>query len=89
MLTWKRRNPKAQKRQVFPQKSLQPFKPQHMQHLFFIMSLQRISDIFLDSQSAMLFPLDPSQCIANLLSTLRCAKANRMQLFFVLGPVSP
>ena len=42
----------------------------------FIMSLKIISDIFVDSQSAMPLPLDPSQCIVNLLSTLRCAKAN-------------
>ena len=57
----------------------------------FIMSSKIISDIFLDSQSAMLLPLDPSQsqCIVNLLSTLRCAKAKMMQLFCVLGPVSP
>ena len=87
MLTWTRRNPKTQKRQIFPQKSLQlfeSFKPQHMQHVFptssatwpqvpkwFHHVIEIISDIFLDSQSAMLLPLDPSQCIVNLLSTLR------------------
>ena len=44
----------------------------------FIMSLKIISDIFSDSdsQSAMFLPLKLSQCIVDLLSTLRCTKAN-------------
>ena len=63
----------------------------HRSQKDFIMSLNIISDIFSDSdsQSAMFLPLKLSQCIVDLLSALRCAKANMMQLFFVLGPVSP
>ena len=52
------------------------------------MSLIFLSDILLDSQSAMFLPLNPSQCIVNLLSTLGRTKTNMMQMFFVSGPVS-
>ena len=53
----------------------------------FIMSLKIISDIFLDSQSAILLSLDPSYVLSQFAFHPPSRKANMMQLFFVLALV--